>query len=75
MDGAYRTGERRWHAALPVFLGAAILSLAVAYGSKPTLSVALFTLVGACFYGFQPCFWAVPTLFLSEAPPGFDWSD
>ncbi|PYX10253.1 MAG: MFS transporter [Acidobacteria bacterium] len=36
-----RTGERRWHAALPV--------------------------IGACFYGFQPCFWAVPTLFLSES--------
>jgi nitrate/nitrite transporter NarK len=23
--------------------------------------------VGGSFYGFQPCFWAVPTLFLSES--------
>ena len=31
------------------------------------VSVALFILVGGAFYGFQPCFWAVPTLFLSES--------
>src|SRR5207245_2777287 len=37
------------------------------YSSRPAISIALFVLVGACFYGFQPCFWAVPTLFLSES--------
>src|SRR6266481_2091074 len=62
-----RTGERRWHAALPVVLCGAALSLAVIYSSRPAISIALFVLVGACFYGFQPCFWAVPTLFLSES--------
>ena len=62
-----RTGERRWHAALPVILCGAPLSLAVIYSSRPAISIALFVLVGACFYGFQPCFWAVPTLFLSES--------
>jgi len=62
-----RTGERRWHAALPVILCGAALSLAVIYSSRPAISIALFVLVGACFYGFQPCFWAVPTLFLSES--------
>lgn len=62
-----RTCERRWHAAIPVLLCGAVLLLAVVYGSRPALSVALFTLVGACFYGFQPCFWAVPTQFLSES--------
>src|SRR5437868_4856801 len=43
------------------------LSLAVIYSSRPAISIALFVVVGACFYGFQPCFWAVPTLFLSES--------
>ena len=62
-----RTGERRWHAALPVILCGVALSLAVIYSSRPAISIALFVLVGACFYGFQPCSWAVPTLFLSES--------
>jgi MFS transporter, ACS family, tartrate transporter len=62
-----RTGERRWHAAIPVFLCALALSLAVVNISRPAISIALFVLVGASFYGFQPCFWAVPTLFLSES--------
>jgi MFS transporter, ACS family, tartrate transporter len=62
-----RTGERRWHAAMPVFLCALALSLAVVNSSRPTVSIGLFVLVGASFYGFQPVFWAVPTLFLSES--------
>src|SRR6202163_300509 len=62
-----RTGERRWHAAIPVFLCALALSLAVLNSSRPMVSIGLFILVGASFYGFQPCFWAVPTLFLSES--------
>src|ERR1700688_2152288 len=62
-----RTGERRWHAAIPVFLCAFALSLAVLNSSRPLVSIALFILVGGSFYGFQPCFWAVPTLFLSES--------
>jgi nitrate/nitrite transporter NarK len=41
--------------------------LAVLYGSKTILSVALFTLVGAGFFAFHPCFWALPTAFLSES--------
>src|SRR5467141_414632 len=62
-----RTGERRWHAAIPVFLCALALSLAVLNSSRPLVSIGLFILVGGSFYGFQPCFWAVPTLFLSES--------
>ncbi|MFY9558943.1 MAG: MFS transporter [Terriglobales bacterium] len=62
-----RTGERRWHAALPVFLCGVALALAVAYSANPTVSILLFIVAGGAFYGFQPCFWAVPTLFLSES--------
>jgi nitrate/nitrite transporter NarK len=31
------------------------------------VSIGLFILVGGAFYGFQPCFWAIPTQFLSES--------
>jgi ACS family tartrate transporter-like MFS transporter len=62
-----RTCERRWHAAVPLFLCAVILFLAVIFGSNITLAVTLFTLVGACYFAYHPCFWAVPTAFLSES--------
>lgn len=62
-----RTCERRWHTALPIFLAGMILLLAVIFGSNFTISVTLFTLVGACYFAFHPCFWAVPTAFLSES--------
>ena len=31
------------------------------------MSVGFFVLAGGAFYGFQPVFWAVPTLFLTES--------
>jgi len=62
-----RTGERRWHAAIPTLLCGLALFLAVVAGSNLALSVTLFTLVGACYFAYHPCFWAVPTVFLSES--------
>lgn len=62
-----RTRERRWHAAIPVFICGLALALAVVYRSSLSMSVGLFVVAGGAFYGFQPVFWAVPTLFLSES--------
>jgi MFS transporter, ACS family, tartrate transporter len=62
-----RTRERRWHAAIPVFVCGLALALAVVYRSNLAMSVGLFVVAGGAFYGFQPVFWAVPTLFLSES--------
>jgi len=62
-----RTCERRWHSALPIFLCGIALAFAVVYRANPTVSILLFIVAGGAFYGFQPCFWAVPTLFLSES--------
>ncbi|MGB9460422.1 MAG: MFS transporter [Candidatus Acidiferrum sp.] len=62
-----RTLERRWHAAVSIFLCGVSLLLAVIYGSSLAMAVALFCLVGAGYYSFHPCFWAVPTAFLSES--------
>jgi ACS family tartrate transporter-like MFS transporter len=62
-----RTCERRWHTATPIFLAGVILLLTVIFSSNITIAVTLFTLVGACYFAFHPCFWAVPTAFLSES--------
>jgi MFS transporter, ACS family, tartrate transporter len=59
--------ERRWHAAVPMFVCGLALLLAVFLGSNTVLAVALFTLFGAGYYAFHPCFWAVPTAFLGES--------
>lgn len=61
------TRERRWHAAIPVFVCAAAIALAVVYRVNLPISLGLFIVAGGAFYGFQPVFWAVPTLFLSES--------
>ena len=62
-----RTRERRWHAAIPVFACGFALASAVAFRGNVVVSLALFTVAGGSFYGFQPVFWTVPTLFLSES--------
>jgi ACS family tartrate transporter-like MFS transporter len=62
-----RTRERRWHAAIPLFVCGAAIAMAVVYRANLNMSVALFVVAGGAFYGFQPVFWAVPTLFLSES--------
>src|SRR5207302_10468439 len=62
-----RSRERRWHAAIPVFLCGIALALAVVYGTNLPVSIGLFVIAGGAFYGFQPVFWAVPTLFLGES--------
>src|ERR1700730_2234966 len=62
-----RTRERRWHAAVPVFLSGLALFLAISSGSHVTLSIVFFTMVGAAYYALHPAFWAVPTEFLSES--------
>ena len=62
-----RTCERRWHTATPIFLAGVVLLLTVIFSSNITIAVTLFTLVGACYFAFHPCFWAVPTAFLTES--------
>jgi nitrate/nitrite transporter NarK len=51
-----KTSERRWHSALPILLCGLFLLLAVILGSNLSLAVTLFTLVGASYFAFHPCF-------------------
>lgn len=62
-----RTRERRWHAAAPLFLCGLALAFAVVGRTHLNWSIGLFVVAGGSFYGFQPVFWAVPTVFLSES--------
>jgi sugar phosphate permease len=60
-----RTGERRWHTALTLWLiAAAVASLAVAKGSLvPTVMLLSCCLIGA--YAFKGPFWALSSTWLS----------
>lgn len=62
-----RTRERRFHAALPILLGA--LALVFAPWSEGTLwlTVALFTVAMLGLKAYLPAFWALPSLMLTEA--------
>jgi ACS family tartrate transporter-like MFS transporter len=62
-----RTGERRWHAAGAMLLGAAGYVLVVMAGANPLLVVAAFCVVAAGADGYFPGFWPLPTAFLTES--------
>ena len=62
-----RTGERRWHAAGAMVLGAAGYILVVLAGGNPLLVVAAFCIVAAGADGYFPGFWPLPTAFLTES--------
>lgn len=61
-----KSGERRWHSAIPLFIAAAgLLGLASQPPSIP-LSLVLFTMV-AVGMAYLPAFWAIPTEILSQS--------
>jgi len=60
-----RTGERRWHASIPLVC-AGIAYLLIASGSSFSISMALLILGGGIFFSYYPVFWSIPTMVLSE---------
>ncbi len=62
-----RTGERRWHTALPLFLGGACLALAIGLQGELLAAFLAMIVAGACTTAFMPSFWALPTAILSES--------
>jgi len=62
-----RTKERRLHAAIPIYLGAAGLAGTLLSQGNLWLTVALFTLALLGLKAYLPAFWSLPSLFLSEA--------
>ena len=60
-----KTGERRWHAALPILCVGVALALSIWAGNRLTLAISAFSLATMALYAFAPPFWALPTMFLS----------
>jgi ACS family tartrate transporter-like MFS transporter len=61
-----KTGERRWHSAVPLFIAGVTLFGLIALPASTRLSVVLFTLLCST-EAFLPVFWAMPTEILSES--------
>ena len=61
-----RSRERRWHAAVPLLIGAAGFLCLVSLPSSSQMTVLWFSMIGV-FMAFLPTFWAIPTEILSES--------
>jgi MFS transporter, ACS family, tartrate transporter len=62
-----RTRERRLHAVIPIVIGAlAILVASQSRGNLP-LTIACFAVAAGGIKAYQPAFWSLPNLFLTEA--------
>ncbi|UJR35191.1 hypothetical protein I4U23_027958 [Adineta vaga] len=62
-----RTKERRFHAAIPILIGAIGLGLTLIQKQPLTTIIILFTLTSIGTKAYLPAFWSLPSLFLSEA--------
>lgn len=63
-----RTGERRFHTVLPMYLGAASLALLAVVPAPPlALALGLFFLALTGLKAYLPPFWSLPSLFLAES--------
>jgi MFS transporter, ACS family, tartrate transporter len=60
-----KTGERRWHAALPILVVGVALAMSQWAGDHLVLAMAAFSLATMALYAFPSPFWALPTVFLS----------
>jgi ACS family tartrate transporter-like MFS transporter len=61
-----KSGERQWHAAVPMFIAAAGLLCLASLPSSPSMTVLLFSMI-CVVMAFLPAFWAIPTEILSES--------
>src|SRR5437588_6136917 len=61
-----KTGERRWHTALPLFMGTGILFVGLAFNLALPVQIILFCALAGCLHCWQPCFWSLPTALLGE---------
>jgi sugar phosphate permease len=62
-----RTGERRWHFAIPQLTAALALSVWFFVPHSNVLLIGVFSLVGFGTVAYLPSFWALPSAFLSSS--------
>jgi MFS transporter, ACS family, tartrate transporter len=64
---ARRSGRLRLHTALPMFLSAISLGLAIVSGNHLAFVIAFLCLVGFTFQAYLPAFWSIPSVFLGKS--------
>jgi predicted MFS family arabinose efflux permease len=62
-----KSGERRWHASLPLLATGSLYLLLVIPGIPFPIAMALIALAAGSYYALQPVFWSMPTLILCES--------
>ncbi|MFO0891988.1 MAG: MFS transporter [Isosphaeraceae bacterium] len=62
-----RTGERRWHASLPIVFGAITLAMAPDSQGSKWATIALFTLAMTGLKAYLPAFWTLPNELMSAS--------
>jgi ACS family tartrate transporter-like MFS transporter len=62
-----RTGERRWHTAVPILLTSASLTGAILTQDRVAMTVAFLCLIGFTFQAWLPVLWTWPTAYLGKA--------
>jgi MFS transporter, ACS family, tartrate transporter len=68
-----RTGERRLHGSMPIYIGAVALGCttlipaSLPFNARLGMAVMLFTIALMGLKAYMPAFWALPSLFLTEA--------
>jgi MFS transporter, ACS family, tartrate transporter len=62
-----RTGERRWHFAIPQLTAALALGVWFFIPHSNVLLIAVFSLVGFGTVAYLPSFWALPSAFLTSS--------
>jgi MFS family permease len=65
-----RTHERRWHAAVPLFVSAAGLLFLISLSNSAWMTVFWFSVISVCM-AFGPVFWAIPSEVLHESTAAF----
>jgi ACS family tartrate transporter-like MFS transporter len=61
-----KSRERRWHAAVPLFIAAFGLLCLISLPRSSLVTVLLFSMI-CVFLAFLPAFWAIPTEILSQS--------
>jgi ACS family tartrate transporter-like MFS transporter len=61
-----KTGERRWHTAIPLVCAGSAYALLPLIRSNFALAMVLFILGGGIMFSYYPVFWSMPTMVLSE---------
>jgi MFS transporter, ACS family, tartrate transporter len=61
-----RTGERHWHAAIPLLGAGFMFALATLTRHEVPLAILFLLLGSGLLYAYYPAFWAIPTMILGE---------